>query len=104
MDRHAADNFLLKVTTMKTMDVPDDISSIFIDIFKDHNVLMFDLTSMENATAIYHYLELAGESLRLEQKLIVPQAHVFDVIVKGERLSLVAVEKFVVVGRKLQNG
>ena len=50
VDFDAADNCRLYVTTMKAMNFQDDISSIPIDNFKDHYVLVFDLTSMQDAT------------------------------------------------------
>ena len=46
----AADNCRLYVTTMKAMNFHDDIPSVPIDNFKDHSVLVFDLTSMQDAT------------------------------------------------------
>ena len=49
VDFDAAENCCLYVTTMKTMNFQDDILSIPIDNFKDHYVLMFDLTSMQDA-------------------------------------------------------
>ena len=44
----------------------DDIPSIPIDNIKDHYVLVFDLTSMQDATENFLYPELVGEPLRLE--------------------------------------
>ena len=46
----AVDNCRLHVTTMKAMKFQDDLLSISIDNFKDHNLLVFDLTSMQDAT------------------------------------------------------
>ena len=46
----AADNFRLHVTTTKSINFQDDIPSIPIDNFKDHYVLVFDLTSMQDAS------------------------------------------------------
>ena len=40
------DNCRLFVTTMKAMNFEDDIPSIPVDNFKDHCVLVFDLTSI----------------------------------------------------------
>ena len=51
---------------MKGLNFQDDIPSISIENFKDHYVVVFDLTSMQDATEIYHYPELVGEPLRLE--------------------------------------
>ena len=93
----AADNYCLYVTTMKEMTFQDDIPSIPIDSFKDHYVLVFDLTSMQDATENCHYPELVGEPLRLELNLTFPLEHVTELIVLGERMSSVAVDKFGVV-------
>ena len=58
VDFDAADNCRLYVTTMKAMNFQDDIPSIRIDNFKDHYVLVFDLTSIQVATENFHYPEL----------------------------------------------
>ena len=50
VDFVAADNFRLSVTTMKAINFQDDIPSIPTDNFKDHFVLVFDLTSMQDST------------------------------------------------------
>ena len=65
-DFDTADNCRLYVTTMRAMNFQDDIPSIPTDDFKDHYVLVFDLTSMQEATENCHYPELVGEPLRLE--------------------------------------
>ena len=54
VDFDAADKCRLYVTTMKAMNFQDDIPSISIDNFKDHYVLVFDLTSMQGATEKCH--------------------------------------------------
>ena len=64
VDFDTADNCRLYVTTMKAMKFQDDVPSIPIDDFKDHYVLVFDLTSMQDATEKCHYSELVGEPLR----------------------------------------
>ena len=50
VDYDAADNCRLYVTTMKAMNFEDDIPSIPIDNSKDHYVLVFERTSMQDAT------------------------------------------------------
>ena len=50
VDFDAADNCRLYVTTMKAMNFQDDIPSLPNDNFKNHYVLVFDLTSMQDAT------------------------------------------------------
>ena len=80
----------------------DDIPWIPIDDFKDHYVLVFDLTSMQNATENCHYLELVGEPLRPELSFTNPLENVTELIVLGKRMSSVAVDKFGVVGKNVK--
>ena len=86
---------------MKAINFQDDVPSIPIDDFKDYYVLMFDLTSMQNATENCHYPELVGEPLRLELKFTNPLENVTQLIVLCERMSWVAVDKFGVVGKNV---
>ena len=101
VDFDAADNCRLYVTTIKAMNFQDDIPSITIDNFKDHYVLVFDLTRMQDSTENCHYPELVGEPLRLELSFTFPLKHVTELIVLGERMSSVAVDKFGVVGKNI---
>ena len=101
VDFDAADNCRLYVTTMKAMNFQDDSPSIPSDNFKDHFLLVFDLTSMQNATENSHYPELVGEPLRLELNFTFPLEHVTELIVLGKRMSSVAVDKFAVVGKNI---
>ena len=66
VDFDAADNCRIYVTTMKAMNFQGNIPSIPIDSFKDHYLLLFDLTSMQDATESCRYPELVAEPLRLE--------------------------------------
>ena len=84
---------------MKAMNFQDVIPSIPIDNFKDHYVLVFDLTLMQDATENCHYTELAGEPLRLELNFPFPLENVTELIVLEKRMSSVAVDKFGVVGK-----
>ena len=86
---------------MKAMNFQDDIPSISIDNFKDHYVLVFDLTSMQDATEKCHYPELVLEPLRLELNFTFPLEHGTELIVLEERMSSVAVDKFGVVGKNI---
>ena len=81
----------LCVTTMKTIIFQDDIPSIPIDIIKDHLVIVFDLTSMQEATENCHYTELVGEPLRLELNFTFPLEHVSRISILGNRKPSVAV-------------
>ena len=101
VDFDAADNCRLYTTTMKAMNFQDDIPSIPIDNFKDHCVLVFDLTSMQVVSKNCHYPELVGEPLRLELNITLPLEHVTELIVLRERMSAVAIDKFGFVGKNI---
>ena len=101
VDFDTADNCRLYVTTMKEMNFQDDIPSIPIDDFKDHYVLVYDLTSMQDATESCHYHELVGEPLRLELNFTNPLENVTELVGLGERMSSVAVDKFMVVRKNV---
>ena len=81
VDFCAADNCCLYVTKMKAMNFQDDIPPISNDNFKYHYVLVFDLTSMQDATENCHYPELVGEPLRLELNFVFLLEHVTELIV-----------------------
>ena len=101
VDFDAADNCRLYVTTMKAMDIQDDIPSIPMDNFKDHFVLVIYLTSMLDVTENCHCPELVGEPLRLELNFTYPPEYVTKLIVLGERMSSTVVDKFDVVGKNI---
>ena len=101
VDFDAADNCRLYIRTMKARIFQEDIPSSPIDNFKDHYVLVFDLTSMQDTTENCHYPELVGEPLRLELNFTFPLENVTELIVLGERMSSVAVDKIVVVGKNI---
>ena len=101
VDFDTADNCRLYVTTTKARNFQDDIPSIPIDDFTDHYVLVFDLTSMQDATENCHYPELVGEPLRLELNFTNPLENVTEFMVLGERMSSVAVDKLSVVGKNV---
>ena len=101
VDFDAADNCPLYVTTMKARIFQDYIPSIPIDNFKDHNVLVFDLTSLRDATENCHYPELVGEPMRLELNFTYPLEHVTELLVLGKQMSSVAFDKFCVVGKNI---
>ena len=90
-------NSRLCVKTMKPMNFQGDFPSIPVDNFKDHYVLVFDLTSMQDATEHCHDPALIREPLRLELYFSSPLENFTKVIVLAERMSCVAVPKFGVV-------
>ena len=97
VDFDAADNFHLYITTMRAMNLQDDIPSIPNGIFKNHYVQMFGLISIQWATENCHYQELVGEPMALKLNFVFPQKHGTALSVLGERMSLVSIYKFFVV-------
>ena len=81
VDFDAADNCCLYVTTMTAKNFQVDIPSLPIDDFKHDHVLFFDFTSMEDATEMYHYPEIVGETLRLELNFTFILEHVSELFV-----------------------
>ena len=85
---------------MKAMKFQDDILSVPVDIFKDHYVIVFELTSMQDTTENCIYPQLVGEPLRLKLNVTFLLELVTELIDLGERLSSVAVDNFGIVGKK----
>ena len=102
VDFDTADNCRLYVTTMEARNFQDDILSILFDDFNDHYVLVFDLTSLKDATENCDYPKLVGEPLRLEVNFTQLLENVTELSVMGERMSSVAVNNFAVVGKNVQ--
>ena len=51
---------------MKAMQFNEDFPALPMEDFQNHYILVFDLTSLQDAAEHLHYPELSGESLRLE--------------------------------------
>ena len=62
---------------------------------------MFDLTSMKNATENFAQPKLFGELLRLELNFTFLLEHVTELVILGERMSLVAVDRTGVVRKTI---
>ena len=75
------------VTTMKTMQFNEDFPALPMEGFQNHYILVFDLTSLQDAAEQLHYPELSGESLRLETFFQFPLEQVTEVILLRERPS-----------------
>ena len=104
VDFDTADNRRLYVTTKKAMKFQDDTPSTTFDDFKDHYVLEFDLTSMQDATENCHYLELVGEPLRLELNFAQPLENVTEIVVLGEECRRLQLTILVLLERMCNSG
>ena len=68
---------------MTTMNFQDGNLSISFDKFKDRCVLVYNVTSMQDATEICQYPELVGELHSLEFNFVFHLEHVTELIVLG---------------------
>ena len=89
------------VTTMKAMNFNEEITALPHNQFQNHYVLVFDLTSLQDAGENIHYPELSGESIRLEMFFDRPLRSVTELIVLGERMSTVKIDQFGTVAKNV---
>ena len=82
------------VTTLKALQFNEDFPALPMEDFPNHYIPVFDLTSLQDVAEQLHYPELSGESLRLEMLFQFPLEQVTVVIVLGESLSNIKIEKF----------
>ena len=82
------------VTTMRAMNFNKEIPALSNDFLTDPYVLVFDLTSLQDAGENVHYPEISGESLRLEMFFERPLTNVTELIVLEERISTVKIDQF----------
>ena len=90
------------IQTLHSLKIISGINILSSEKLEDHYVLVFDLTSMQDATENFHYPELVREPPRLELNFTFPLKHVIELIVLGERMSSVAVDRFGVVGKNVK--
>ena len=89
------------VTTTKAMQFNKGFPALFIENFQNHYILVFDMTSLQDAAEQLYYPELSGESLRLEIFFQFPLEQVTEVIVLKERISKIQIDKFGTVAKKV---
>ena len=85
--------------TRKAMNLQDDIASIPIDNFGEHYVLVFQLTSMQDATEKCPDSELVGEPLMMELNITFSVEDVTELIVMRERQFQVQLTNLVTLGK-----
>ena len=89
------------VTTVKAMNFNEEIPALPHNIFQNLYVLVFDLTSLQDAGENIHYPELSGESIRLEMFFDRTLRSVTELIVLGERMSTVKIDEFGTVAKNV---
>ena len=88
------------VATMKAMNFNEEIPALPNNLFQNHYVLVFYLTSLQDAGENIHYPELRGESIQLEIFFDHSLRNVSEKIVLGKRFSTVKIDQFGAVAQK----
>ena len=86
---------------MKAMNFNEENPVLPNHFFTDHYVLLFDLTSLQDAGENVHYPELSGKSLRLEMFFERPLTNVTELIALGKRISTVEIDQFGTVAKNV---
>ena len=81
------------VTTMKALHFNGDFPALPMEEFQNHYILVFDLTSLRDAAEQLHNPALCGEGLRIEMFSNFRVFPVPEVIVLGEKLINVQINK-----------
>ena len=82
------------ITTMKAMCFREEIPALPNNLFQIDSVIIFDPASLQDAGKNFNYLELSGESIRLEVFFDRPLRSVTELIVLGERMSTVEIDQY----------
>ena len=86
---------------MKAMNFNEEIPALPNHQFENHYVLVFDLTSVQDAGENIHYPELSGESIRLEMFFDRSLRNVTEIIFLEERMSTVKIDQFGTVAKNV---
>ena len=89
------------LTTMQAMNFNEEIPALPNNLFQNHYVLVFDLTSLQDVGENIHYPELSGESIRLEMFFDRPLRNVTEIFILGERMSSVKIDQFGTVAKNV---
>lgn len=81
------------VTTMKAMKFNDETPGLPLVHFNEHFILVFDLTSLQDAGDQIFYPEIIGGSLRLEMYFENALEKPIEIMVLGERLSTIYIDR-----------
>ena len=86
---------------MKAMKFDKEIPALPNHQFENHCMLVFDLTSLQDAGENIHYLELSGKSMRLGKFFDRSLRNVTEIIVLGERMSTVKIDQYGTVAKNV---
>ena len=83
------------------MNFNEEIPALPNNLFQNHYVLVFDLTSLQDAGEKIHHPELSGESIRIEIFFDRPLRNMKEIIILGERMSTVEIYQFGTVAKNV---
>ena len=83
------------------LNLQNDTPTNLCENLKNHFFILFNVTSCQDASQIFPKRLLIEETLRLQLNLAPTPEHVTELNALGEQLSLVAVDKFAVFGKKI---
>ena len=86
---------------MKAMNSNEEIPALQNNQFQNHYILVFNLTSLQNAGENIQYPELGGESILLEMFFARSLRNVTEINVLGERMSTVKIDQFGTVAKNV---
>ena len=89
------------ITTMRALKFYQDGPNIIINDYENHFCLVFDLTSTQQSELMIHYPDVISASLRLELYFRENLTNTIEVIVAGEQLSSIFIDKN---GKVTKNG
>lgn len=93
VDMNTEDNTQVYVTTMKAMKLNEETPTLPFTDYDNHFIMVFDLTSLQDAGDQIYYPEVIGGSLRLELYFDKALEKATEIIVEGERLSTIHIDR-----------
>ena len=86
------DNKRLYYNSMSALAYVENGHGIPLSAFANHYIMVFDLTSTQEATHDFIHLELTNSSLSVELKFDAALAHNVEIIVLGEKASTINID------------
>ena len=78
---------------MRAFKFDEDRPGIPLEDYDNHFVQVFDLTSTQEANVQIYYPDVVAANLRLELKFTTPITAATEVVIFGERISTIFIDK-----------
>ena len=93
VDLDTTQNVQSYITSMRALKFDEDGPGIPLEDYDNHFVQVFDLTSTQEANVQIYYPDVVAASLRLELKFTTPITAATEVVIFGERISTIFIDK-----------